>query len=263
MKSTFKKIAAIIAVAVMTCSIYSCSSDTDNKKSSSETADVTTAGTDEVSTDATGSGSDKDSSVSDPGASDSDTDKIDPDSLIYDFTGLKSEKYAKILTGDRYKLVFKVNNMDIEVYQDIKQKKYLINQSMGEKSMSGVITDGKMYTMSSGKYCSEGEDTNGMAEENHYNGLGFIQSGEEEKDGTTYYYDEFYSSELDIKTKIYVDKEGKIYSIEDGTDGEMLISELTDEFEDSVFNVLDNCTEASEEEVVALINGTGTDEIPS
>lgn len=253
----FNKAAAVISAVIMTFSMYSCGSDSDKKESSSDISDVTTAETSTVSEqteEVTDDKSDNDSS------SEADS-KIDPDSVKYDFSGLKTEKYLNIFRSGRYKVKMKQDETSptIEAYMDSKQKKALQTSDDSENDITMYTQDGKDYAISKSnkKYCITSEATQLFSTVSPYETCGYLESGEKEIDGQTYFYDKYYNVDSQQSIKLYVDKDGNFYGAEN-SQTMIKYDELSGDFDDSVFNILDGCTEITQQEMSNLLSGNQT-----
>ena len=262
MKSELKKAASIIAAAVMVFSIYSCRSDSGDKKSSSSTADVTTTSAEDTSSKTYNDSESADTTTSEP--YEDDEDEIDVSSLKYDFSGLKSEKYINTFINGRYKMVGSATQTaeGQEAYIDINHKKALLQIRYLGKDFKMFIDDGIEYTIMDKSYYKSDAESNSIGSFAPFKNCGYIESGEKQIDGTTYYYDEYYDVDSKLSMKLLVDKDGKLYGMEQNN-VTTAIDEFSSEFDDSVFNVLEGCQEATEEEFMNILMGSTGDTAPA
>lgn len=264
MKSNFKKAVALIAATIMTFSMYSCGSINDDTKNSSEKTDVTTTIVSTESEETTDTSENASEASDDSQAADSEAEEdIDVDSLKYDFEGLKTEKYIKTFMSGKYKMVGQASQTGSgeEAYVDVDQNKMLLKIDYLGQDFSMYIDNGKQYTIL-GKSYFKGEDNNMLESIAPYKNCGYVKSGEKEIDGTTYYFDEYYDVDKSSSMKLIVDKDGKLYGMEE-QNVTTAISELTPEFDESVFNVLEGCQETTEEEFYNALMGSSKDSAPA
>ncbi len=257
MKPEIKKAVIILAAAAMTLSMYSCGSEAADKKDSSKTEDVTTTAvtTEAFTSEETAAVSDNDSDVEIDTTSGE--DEVDVDSLVYEFKGLKTEKYISAFKDGRYKMVGQAGGIGAaqEAYIDVNQNKMLLTIDYLGQKFTMFIDNGKEYTILGDKYFKSDEQSSAMNSIAPYKNCGYVESGEKQIDGATYYFDKFYDTDTKSSMNLIVDKDGNLYGMEEA--GVVTsIKELTTDFDDSVFNVLDGCTEATEEEFMNLLTGS-------
>lgn len=276
MKSEIKKSVVVIATVVMIFSMYSCKSDSDSNKSLSTSESITTtveSTASKQSTVSTTSENIKKADVSDTQPSDtiaantdSATDSVDMDCLKYDFKGLKTEKYINILKSGRYKMVLQINEEGIDTseerYVDVSQNRLLSILGSSDVNFKMLSKDNKTYYILDNTYCKTEDEDAYSDVDMIFNNLGYVESGEKEIDGKTCFYDEYYEPSSNCTIKICVDDQNKIYCIEE-PENTTIINELSDEFDDSVFNALDGCTEISEDEFMKYFSDPSEDSLPA
>lgn len=243
MKMKFIK-ARQVAAAVM--SFFFCISAVSCTDSNKKETDTQNSVTDSVSqTQATGS------EITTEPVPDENNDTVD---LIYDFTGLDSQKYIEMFKNAKYVLKASIRQDQVELsqvmYVDSENERLLINYKNPAYTSGMFIDNGNMYNIIQGKYCStdissyQSQVINGFA---MYRNCGYMGSGTKELGGVSYKYDEYYDLDLEKTFMILMDSSNKLEGILDA--GLFTrINELSSEFDDSAFSILDDLTEISQEE---------------
>ncbi len=195
-----------------------------------------------------------------------DSVEVNDDLLKYNFDGLKTEKYINILKNGHYKMIVPIDEDQIdtseEIYIDVSQNKYLSKIGDPDADFKILSAESKSYYIYDNTYCIT-DDTDSISDiDMIFSNLGYVESGEKEINGATYYYDEYYDTLSDASLKIYVDNQDKIYCVEE-PEFNTIIYELSDEFDNSVFNVLDGCTEVSEDEFMNYFTDLSEDISPA
>ena len=192
-------------------------------------------------------------------------EEIDMDSLTYDFKDLDTGEMVQAFTDGKYMISYYIKN-----YEDTIQTMYfdsdkaLIHINSQGIEYDIVYKNGKKINIyKDSKYT---EDSMANAQDlNIFGHFGYIGSGKAELDGKDYKYEEYYDKSGRLRTKLFVDDDGKIVAFEEA--GTVLyIVDYSSEFDgDKIITVPENCEELSEEKFTLLMydlfnKAAGTDQ---
>lgn len=234
-----KILAAVMALSMLAC-VTSCSKTAD---SSSDTQETTAAETTAEETTAADSADEGTTAETEPA--------ISPDDLKFDFTGLASEKYIKLLASDKYVLKYSIPQykMTTELYIDGDNCKATAGMSGVVYSM--ISKDGQVFMVSDSLQAyAKSTDQSVDETKSQFADMGLVQSGETEVEGKTYKYDEYAKKDDTSSTlKLLVDEKGDLFAFESsGT--YLYIDEIGEDFNsDDTFKIPDNYVEMDQEEL--------------
>lgn len=183
----------------------------------------------------------------------------DDEDLIFDFTGLDSQKYIEIFADTHYTLNASIRQNQIELsqvmYVDAENERVLFNYTNPAYTSSVYITSEKLYNICQDKYfCMDISEYHGELMDSYviYKNCGYKGSGTKELGGVSYKYDEYYDLDQERSFMILMDSSSNLEGI---LDAGMFtrISGLSREFDDSAFDILDGLTEISQEEYGQLM----------
>lgn len=193
---------------------------------------------------------DNESSVSEETSSDdTDTAESKPE-VSYDFTGIDSEKAIKLLTSDKYHLIFSTDVAGVSMQQELYYNKngILVNVDFMDTKYSTLYKDNVQYTMIDDIYYKiPVEDAEDIGSVDMFEDYGYLSTGETELDGKKYKYDEFYQGITDSTSKFLLDESNELYAIQTG-ETVMYVKALDSDFDDSAVAVPAGSKEVSEEE---------------
>lgn len=172
--------------------------------------------------------------------------------LVFDYTGLDSEKAIKAITSDRYHMVFTCDYDDQVMKRDIYfdtvssvlDRTYFMNMDY-----STIYSEGIKYNVIDGIYFSSPvSDDDDVTSNYKFEGYGYTESGETTLDGKKYKYDEFSQGYEDSVMKLILNDDNSLYAIE--SDGTFMYIEVCDsDFNPSdIIKLPEGKTEVSEEE---------------
>lgn len=170
--------------------------------------------------------------------------------LVFDYTGLDSEKAIKAITSDRYHMVFTCDYDDQVMKRDIYfdtvssvlDRTYFMNMDY-----STIYSDGTKYNVIDDIYFSSPVPENDKTTDSYrFEGYGYTGSGETEFEGKKYKYDEFSQGYEDSVMKLLLNEDNSLYAIV--SDGSVMYIEVCDaDFDPAkVIKVPDGLTEVSE-----------------
>ncbi len=256
-----KKILAGVLALSMVLVISSCGKDDKSSKKSKDSKEkaAVTSETEETTEESSES---KDSSSEVIIDSSNEVD-IDKSKLTYDFKGLASEPYITVLTSDKYMLKYSVPDygMSQTVYLDGENEFMTIEMSGIEYSM--LYLDKAQYMLGNNQYAKDDSkitDIEGLGVSKMFSNFALYESGEEDIDGKTYKYDEYYQESADSLIKLLISEDGDLYALE-SQDVYMLVDEFSADFDSSkIMAIPEGATEVSADELRQSLYGRASDE---
>ncbi len=249
MKKILAGVLALSMILIMaSCGNEETYSSEENKETTAVTTSQTVENTDEVSD------SDMDSIAQTASSSES---EINPEDLKYDFKGIASEKYITALSSDKFMIKYSDNKSGMSLTVCIDGKNEYISMEDAGKATTLMSVDDVKYMLSNSQYAkSTSTGLAGIGASQMYAGLGLYKSGEEEVDGKTYKYDEYYQESTGLTTKMLIDDKGELYALE--SQGELLIvDEFSDDFDSSkIMTIPEGFKEVSEDEIMKSFMGS-------
>jgi len=250
-----KKILAGVLALSMVLVMSSCGKDEKSSKDSKETTAVTTTAETEETTEES---SESDGSSAAASGDSSSESKIDPADLKYDFKGIASEKYITAFSSGKYMLKYSIPDygMSQTVYLD-GENEYM-SMEMSGMNYSMLYLDKVQYMLGDNQYAKmeSGESSiPGLGVADMFSDFGLYKSGEEDVDGKTYKYDEYYQEATGQTIKLLVSDNGDLYAL--GVEGMyMIVEEFNDDFDSSkIMAIPEGAKEVSAEELQKSLSG--------
>ncbi len=259
------KIISSVLSFLLVFAMASCSSSDNSSDNSAEVkqttavsqTEVTEITTETTKDNTTGDTTDQTAINNDP------AEEVDLDSLVYDFTDLKSGEMVQAFTDGKYMISYYIQGFEDTVqtmYFDKDSALIHINSQGIEYDM--IYKDNKKYNIYKDSRYTE-DSTIKTEQLNIFGQFGYIGDGTTEFDGKQCKYEEYYDKSGRLKTKIIFNDEGNIIALEEA--GTVLyITDFKAEFDsEKIISVPENCKELSEEKFTILMydlfnNASGT-----